>query len=102
MTDGGADTRDAAKRPSFLIRAVRSIRLVPMAMIRLYQATLSPDHSPVMTKIVRGGVCRFHPTCSQYTYEAIEKYGVIKGGAMGVWRIMRCNPFNPGGFDPVP
>ncbi len=86
----------------FLKRAVRPVRRIPMGLIRLYQATISPDHSPLMTRLLRSGVCRFHPTCSQYTYEAIEKYGVIKGGAMGLWRIMRCNPFNPGGFDPVP
>lgn len=85
-----------------LKKGVRSIRYVPMGMIRLYQKTVSPDHSPLMTKILPGGVCRFHPTCSQYTYEAIEKYGVFKGGVMGVWRIARCNPFNPGGIDPVP
>jgi len=47
------------------------------------------------------GFCKFHPTCSQYTYEAIEKYGVIKGGVMGVWRILRCNPWGKGGEDPV-
>lgn len=45
--------------------------------------------------------CRFYPTCSQYTLEAIEKYGLISGGFMGIKRILRCNPFNPGGYDPV-
>lgn len=46
-------------------------------------------------------VCRFEPSCSRYTYTAIEKYGVIKGTLMGTWRILRCNPFNKGGYDPV-
>jgi putative membrane protein insertion efficiency factor len=46
--------------------------------------------------------CRFVPSCSQYGYEAIAKYGFIKGSLMAGWRIMRCNPFNDGGFDPVP
>lgn len=46
--------------------------------------------------------CRFYPTCSQYTYTAIERFGVFRGTLMGMWRILRCNPFNPGGYDPVP
>ena len=47
-------------------------------------------------------VCRFYPTCSEYTKQAIVKYGVIKGSWLGVKRICRCHPFNPGGYDPVP
>lgn len=46
--------------------------------------------------------CRFQPTCSEYGYQAIAKYGIIRGGAMAVWRVLRCNPFNKGGYDPVP
>lgn len=64
-----------------------------LALIRLYQHTLA--------KMLPENTCRFYPTCSHYGYEAIEKYGVIKGGAMAVWRIMRCNPWSDGGFDPV-
>jgi hypothetical protein len=68
-------------------------------LIRLYQKTLSPDHGPMS-----GGqqhVCRYYPTCSQYTYEAIDKYGVIRGSGKGIWRILRCNPFSKGGHDPL-
>lgn len=46
--------------------------------------------------------CRYIPTCSQYALEAIEKYGAWKGGYLAIWRILRCNPFSKGGFDPVP
>lgn len=46
--------------------------------------------------------CRFYPSCSEYAFQAIEKYGVLKGGWMGMRRIGRCHPFHPGGFDPVP
>jgi len=96
------DLMETKKRRPLILRAVDKVRLVPMGMIRIYQHTISPDHSPLMTRILPGGVCRFHPSCSQYTYEAIEKYGVIRGSVMGAWRILRCNPFNPGGHDPVP
>lgn len=78
------------------------LRYIPMGLIRLYQKTLSPDHSPLMMRLLSHGVCRFYPTCSEYTYQAIERYGIVRGGWLGLKRIVRCNPFNPGGFDPVP
>ena len=65
-----------------------------LALIRLYQKTLSRTLPP--------DTCRFYPSCSHYGYIAIYKYGVIKGGLMATWRVLRCNPFNRGGFDPVP
>jgi putative membrane protein insertion efficiency factor len=69
-------------------------RIGLLGLIRAYQATLS--HS------VPSGSCRFYPTCSHYGYQAIYKYGVFKGSLMAGWRVLRCNPFNPGGYDPVP
>ena len=69
-------------------------RFVLLALIRLYQNTLSRG--------LPANTCRFYPSCSHYGYQAIYKHGVIKGSLMAVWRILRCNPFNRGGYDPVP
>ena len=63
-------------------------------LIKLYKRYLSP---------LKGvSVCKYTPTCSTYAIEAIEKHGVLKGGLLAVWRILRCNPFSKGGYDPVP
>jgi uncharacterized protein len=75
-------------------------KIIFLKVIRIYQKTLSFDHG-WLKHMYPHGYCRFHPTCSEYTYQAIEKYGVIKGGMKGFWRILRCNPFSDGGNDPV-
>jgi uncharacterized protein len=75
-------------------------RLV-LLLIRLYQKTLSLDHGP-LSYVVSERFCRFHPSCSQYTYEAIERFGLIKGGWFGLKRVSRCHPWNDGGYDPPP
>ncbi|MBT4722606.1 membrane protein insertion efficiency factor YidD [Candidatus Falkowbacteria bacterium] len=75
-------------------------RNIVLLLIRLYQKTLSFDHGP-MRHLFPQGFCRFHPTCSAYGYDAIKKYGVIRGGMKASWRICRCNPFNKGGNDPL-
>jgi len=69
-------------------------RWLLLALIRLYQMVVSPALPPK--------TCRFYPTCSHYGYQAIYKHGIIKGALLAVWRVLRCNPFNPGGYDPVP
>ncbi len=68
-------------------------RILLLASIRLYQMTLS--------KTMPSNSCRFYPTCSHYGYQAVYKYGVFKGSLMAAWRVLRCNPFTPGGYDPV-
>jgi putative membrane protein insertion efficiency factor len=69
------------------------MKWIALALIRLYQKTVARVLPPV---------CRFYPSCSHYTYEAIAKYGLFRGGWLGAKRIARCHPFNPGGYDPVP
>ncbi len=69
------------------------MKYLALKAIRFYKRFISPGLP---------SACRFEPTCSVYTYQAIEKYGVFKGGWMGIKRISRCHPFNPGGYDPVP
>ncbi|MGB9777108.1 MAG: membrane protein insertion efficiency factor YidD [Anaerolineae bacterium] len=64
-----------------------------LALIRLWQWTFSRVLPPT---------CRFYPSCSQYGYEAISRYGVLRGGWLTVKRVARCHPFHPGGYDPVP
>ncbi len=69
------------------------MRAVFLGVIRFYQVTFSRVLPPS---------CRFEPSCSQYSYEAIERYGVWRGGWLAFKRLLRCHPLNPGGYDPVP
>lgn len=69
------------------------MKKIILLLIRFYQKYIS---------IFLGKNCRFIPTCSAYTYEAIERFGILKGGFLGIKRILKCHPWNPGGFDPVP
>ena len=80
--------RDVPLRPWNLLK------ILFLGLIRLYQATLSRG--------LPANTCRFYPSCSHYGYQAIYKHGAIKGSFMAAWRVLRCNPFNPGGYDPVP
>ena len=71
----------------------RVLQWLLLGLIRFYQRAISPYFPPC---------CRYTPTCSQYALEAVKKYGPFKGGYLALRRILRCNPFHPGGYDPVP
>ncbi|MEA2067105.1 MAG: membrane protein insertion efficiency factor YidD [Thermotogota bacterium] len=69
------------------------MKVIILKAITFYRKYISPLKKPS---------CRFTPTCSSYTYEAVQRFGALKGTLLGAWRILRCNPFNAGGYDPVP
>jgi len=75
-------------------------RQLVVNLIKIYQKTISFDHG-FFKIFYPHGFCRFAPSCSQYGVEALTKYGLIRGGLMTVWRVIRCNPWNKGGYDPV-
>ena len=69
------------------------MKIVLITIVKAYKKIISP---------LLGNNCRFYPTCSSYMIEAIEKHGCVRGMFLGVKRILKCHPFNPGGYDPVP
>ncbi len=71
------------------------MKKISIFLIRVYKKTLSPIFSFL------GINCKYYPTCSEYTIQAIEKYGFLKGSFLGLKRILRCNPFSKGGYDPL-
>ena len=75
-----------------LARLSYAARRMAIVAIRAYQSTAS----------IRPQVCHYHPTCSEYTAQCIHRFGVVAGTALGIRRILRCNPYSPGGYDPVP
>ncbi len=74
------------------------IKLLVLYLIKFYQKFLSPDQS-FYSKYLPFRFCRFYPSCSEYSYQAIKKYGLLKGGLLSIYRILRCNPFSKGGID---
>ena len=95
-------SEERPRRQSPVSRALRTSKLSVLGkvlawpllvLIQLYRRFLSPLKPPT---------CRFYPTCSSYAFDAVAIHGPVKGGLMGIWRILRCHPFHPGGTDPVP
>jgi hypothetical protein len=80
---------------NYFWRILRTIPRIPalllIGLVRIYQILVSP---------LLGERCRFYPSCSVYFIESVRKYGAIRGTLRGIWRICRCNPWNPGGYDP--
>lgn len=69
------------------------MKKILMALIRFYRRSISPNTPPS---------CKYIPTCSEYALTAVERFGACRGSLLAVWRILRCNPFSRGGYDPVP
>lgn len=76
-------------------------RIFLLKVIRFYQKYFSPDRGPLSLIHPFPGVCKFRPTCSEYAYQAIEKYGIFKGIIKAISRLLRCHPFSQGGYDPL-
>jgi putative membrane protein insertion efficiency factor len=72
-----------------------------LLLIKLYQKTLSFDHG-ILSKMFGVRFCRFYPSCSEYTYKSVERFGIFTGMWLGIKRVGRCHPWNDGGYDPVP
>jgi putative membrane protein insertion efficiency factor len=79
-------------RLSWIKNSVYNLRYIPIELIDIYQNIISPFTSPT---------CRFYPSCSMYARLAIKKYGITKGGIMSLIRFTKCQPFHPGGYDPL-
>ena len=95
MNGAHPDTAPREMKPGCgVLRVLRKVLIfIPLLLIRFYQKCISPLTPPS---------CRFTPTCSQYAKEALEKYGIFKGGWLGIKRILRCHPWGGSGYDPVP
>lgn len=87
MTPDGGGEPEKSRPP------LNAGQAIVLALIRIYQCTLSKMLPPS---------CRFYPSCSEYAWQAVQRYGVWRGGWMATKRLARCHPFNPGGYDPVP
>jgi uncharacterized protein len=77
------------------------MKTIVLFLIRFYQKVLSPDQG-ILSVLFSEKTCRFYPTCSEYTHQSVNRFGVIKGIWLGFKRVIRCHPWNDGGYDPIP
>jgi len=77
------------------------MKKIVLSLIKIYQKTLSRD-TGWLAFFYSERTCRFHPTCSEYSYQAIERFGLVKGGYLGLRRILKCHPWSEGGIDEIP
>lgn len=82
-------------------KAEKLIVELTVAIVKIYQILISPEKS-FWGRGRNIKICRFHPTCSDYAIGSLRQHGIIKGGFLSIKRILRCHPWNPGGYDPVP
>ena len=85
-------------RNQYYLCQVGKMKRIILKIIKTYQKTISPNHGVILfgSAAMR---CRFYPSCSQYAFEAVSRYGVLKGALKGLWRILRCSPLSKGGVD---
>ena len=88
--EGEPEPRGAARK------IAAAPRIAAVGVVAIYRATVSP-----VIHAINGPACRFEPSCSVYARDAIAEYGIVRGGAMAIWRVTRCNPLGGHGFDPV-
>src|SRR5580692_7150712 len=79
-----------------ILSVAAALRIMAVGAVAIYRAAVSP-----VIHAINGPACRFEPSCSVYARDAIAEYGIVRGGAMAIWRIARCNPVGGHGFDPV-
>jgi putative membrane protein insertion efficiency factor len=91
--EADSSRNDSGNSQATSVKPRSASRWVLLALLRFYKAFLSPFF---------GGACKYYPSCSTYTYQAVERHGARRGLELALKRLLRCRPFTPGGFDPVP